>query len=505
MLNSNSRKWWVLGALSFGLLAVSLDLTILNVALPTLASDLDASTSSLQWIVDSYTLVLAALLLPAGMLGDRFGRKKFLLAALVVFGVASVGCAFSDSSMTLIAMRCFLGLGAAFIMPLSMAVLPVLFEGAERTKAMMLWTMANMFGIPLGPILGGWLLKHYDWGSVFLINLPFAAVAIIAVAWLLPESRSAVRTSFDGTGIVTSSLGLIGITYGVIRAGEHGWSDPLALGAIVIGFLLVLSFVLWQRRTSHPLIDLTLFRSARFTWGAVLATIATFAIFGLLFATPLYFQIIQGADSLSTGLRLLPLIGGLIVGAKIAQSLISGSGAKVIAAIGFGVIAVGLVIGAMTGVDSGYGYAAIWITITGFGLGMVMPTSMDAALGELSAERSGIGSALIMVMRQVGGAFGVALLGTALNSTYRSQLDLGGVSDSVAETVRQSVVMGSMIADRMSSDSLRLTVHQSFVQGMDILLIICGGFAIAGLVLTILFLPRTSDAHPSKQAVKLDL
>ncbi|QMV44539.1 DHA2 family efflux MFS transporter permease subunit [Cohnella cholangitidis] len=505
MRKENARKWWVLGALTFGLLAISLDLTILNVALPTLASDLDASTSSLQWIVDSYNLVLAAILLPAGMLGDRYGRKKFLLAALVLFGLASAGCALADSSEMLIVMRCFLGLGAAFIMPLSMSILPVLFEGAERTKAMMVWAMANMFGIPLGPIVGGWLLKHYEWSSVFVINIPLAAIAVVAVGWLLPESRSAARSGLDGFGIVTSSLGLISITYGVIRAGEHSWTDPFALATIAIGSLMIAVFILWQRRAAHPLIDLTLFKSARFTWGAILATIATFAIFGLMFATPLYFQIIQGADSLSTGLRLLPMIGGLILGAKIAQSLLMRSGTKVVVGAGFAIIAVGLVAGAMTGMDSGYGYAAVWITVSGFGLGMVLPASMDAATGELSAERSGVGSALIMVMRQVGGAFGVALLGSALNATYRSQLDLTDVPESAAGLVRQSVVGGSMVARQLSSESLLHSVHLSFIHGMNNLLFVCCGFAIVGLALTLRFLPRSSGTPQTEKAQQMSL
>jgi MFS transporter, DHA2 family, multidrug resistance protein len=255
--------------------------------------------------------------------------------------------------------------------------------------------------------------------------------------------------------------------------------------------------VMWQRRTTSPLIDLSLFHSARFTWGTILATIATFAMFGLMFAMPQYFQIIQGADAFGTGLRLLPLIGGVIVGAKIAQNLIAKSGTKMIAAIGFVLITAGLVVGAMTGVDSSYGFAALWITIAGFGLGMVLPTSMDAALGELSAEHSGIGSALIMALRQVGGALGIALLGAALNSTYRSELDLTGVPEAAAETVRESVVAGSAIAQQLGSEPLLKSVQDSFVSGMDIMLLVCGGIALLGLALTLKFLPRATSPTAS--------
>ncbi|WP_256761661.1 MFS transporter [Cohnella sp. WQ 127256] len=505
MITNDSRKWWVLGALTFGILAISLDMTILNVALPTLASDLNASTSSLQWIVASYNLILAAVLLPAGMLGDSYGRKKYLLASLVLFGLASGGCALSDSTTMLIVMRCFLGLGAAFIMPLSMSILPVLFHGAERTKAMMLWAMANMFGIPLGPILGGWLLKHYSWGSVFLINIPLVAIALIAVGFLLPESRSENRQRLDVFGVITSSLGLTGITYGVIRTGEHSWSEPMAISSMVVGLLLLIVFTAWQRRITYPLIDLSLFRSARFTWGTILATIVTFAIFGLMFAMPQYFQAVQSADSLQTGLRLLPLIGGLIIGAKAAQSLLPKMGTKWIAALGFALLAISLAIGAATHMDSSYGFAATWITISGLGLGMALPTAMDAALGELSAERSGVGSALIMACRLVGGSFGVALLGAALNATYRSNIDLTGVPDLAAESVQLSVTAGTAIAKQLGSEPLLQSVRYAFVSGMDTMLWICGGIALIGVVLTLIFLPRGLVASTPDQVKEIGL
>lgn len=287
---SKNRKWWVLGSLSFALVAVGLDLTVLNVALPTLARELHASTSDLQWFADAYNLVLAAALLPAGMLGDRFGRKKMILMALILFGAASLGCASADSSEMLIGMRAVLGLGAAFLIPLSMSVLPVLFSEEERTRAMMIWATANMISIPLGPIVGGWLLEHYHWSSIFLLNIPFVVIAVFAVLLLMPESRSADSPRLDWLGVVTSSLGLVGITYGVIRAGEKGWSNTEALLLLTAGVIVLAGFVLWQRKTKHPLIDLSLFRTAGFTWGSALATLVSFALFGLLFALPLYFR-----------------------------------------------------------------------------------------------------------------------------------------------------------------------------------------------------------------------
>src|SRR4051812_19734079 len=355
------RKWWALGALALSLLVVGLDLTILNVALPTLATELDASTGQLQWFADAYNLVLAAALLPAGMLGDRFGRKRMLLIALALFGAASLACSFATTSGQLIAGRAVLGLGAAFLMPLSMSVLPILFTAEERPRALMIWVTANSIGIPLGPIVGGWLLDNYHWGSVFLINVPVVLIGLVAVAVLLPESRNPQRRPLDLVGVLLSSVGLVGITYGVIEGGENGWTEPLTLLILAAGVVAIGAVVAWQRHTSHPLVDLGLFRSRGFTVGAALATLAMFCMFGVLFATPQFFQAVLGADALGTGLRLLPVIGGLLVGARLADKLAPRIGARITIAAGFSLLAGGLLLGATTAPDGGYGFAATWL------------------------------------------------------------------------------------------------------------------------------------------------
>ncbi|AIQ63476.1 multidrug MFS transporter [Paenibacillus stellifer] len=502
MTRSLKSKWWVLFSLTFGLLAVGLDMTILNVALPTLATDLQAPTSRLQWILDSYNLVLAAMLLPAGMLGDRFGRKTFLMLALLLFGGASAGCAYAASTGMLIFMRSLLGLGAAFLIPLSVSVLPVLFEGPERTKAMMVWASANMLGIPLGPILGGWLLNHYNWGAVFLINLPLIVIALIAVGLLMPESRSELRLKLDVAGVASSSIGLAAVTFGVIRAGEHGLGDALTLTTLLAGLIILIFFVLWERRTEHPLIDLSLFHSRGFTWGTILATCVSFALFGLLFVMPQYFQAVNGADALGTGLRLLPMIGGMLVGAKNSDLLLKKLNSRTIVALGFTVMAAALLLGTATDTGSTYGYAALWITLAGLGLGFALPISMDLAIGALSAERSGVGSALVMALRQVGGAVGVALLGSALNSAYRSGLRLDGLPVEAASAVRQSASAGAAVAGRLNLPDLLGMVRSAFVQGMQHMLWICAGIAAAGILLALVFLPRQT-AEPAAEPQKL--
>lgn len=251
MSDEQSRKWWALGAIGVSLLTVGVDATILNVALPTVSADLNASTSQLQWIVDAFTLVLAAVLLPAGLLGDKFGRKKLLVAALLLFGTASLWCAYSGSSGQLIAARAVLGLAAAFLVPLSTSVLLNLFESeAERTKAIGVIAVSQMLGLPLGPIIGGALLNHFWWGSVFLINVPLVLLGVLAVAKLVPESRSSERVTIDLGGVVLSSAGLTALTYGAIEAGEKGWDSSETAMALLVGAALVGLFVLWELRVT---------------------------------------------------------------------------------------------------------------------------------------------------------------------------------------------------------------------------------------------------------------
>ena len=494
-----SRKWWALAALALVTLAVGVDGTVINIALPTLASDLHASNSQLQWFVDAYLLVFAALLLPAGLLGDRFGRKKMLVVGLIIFGISSAACAYATSAGTLIAARAVLGLGGAFLMTLSIAVVPVIFSPEERSKAIAVWVAAGAVSYPVGPLLGGWLLSTYWWGSVFLINVPVTIVAAIAVLALLPESRSDERMLIDWLGVVTSSAGLAGLTYGVIEAGSKGWGAAGSLLPLSIGLIVLVIFILWERHLTtaaqgKPLIDLALFRSASFTWGTLLATIVSFAMFGVIFVAPQYFQAIGGVDAFGTGLRLLPLIAGFLLGAGVANRLMVRIGAKLTVAIGFALLAAGLGMGAFTSVSNGYGFAALWTTIVGLSLGFVMPAAMDAALSALSVERSGVGSALIMALRQVGAVFGVALLGTMLNSAYRGHLDLRGVPAPLAGTVQKSVTAGTAIAERIGSTALLASVRSSFVYGMDVMLGACAIVALVGIVLTLVFLPRRSDA-----------
>jgi EmrB/QacA subfamily drug resistance transporter len=501
------RRWWALAALALSVLVVGLDLTVLNLALPTLGVQLHASTSDLQWFIDSYSLVLAAALLPAGLLGDRFGRKKMLILALILFAVASLACAYSQTSGELVAARAFLGLGAAVILPLSISVIPVLFTPEERPKAIAVVMGAVFIGYPVGPLLGGWLLDNFWWGSVFLINVPVIALALIAVTLLMPESRSEHRPRLDLAGVAISSLGLISLTYGVIKAGQDGWGDAAALATMVGGLVILAAFVAWERRVSRrpggqPLVQLSLFQSAGFTWGTILATLVSFALFGILFAMPLYFRDARGLDSLGAGLRLLPMIGGMVVG-MVAGTRLQGGGEKgplvnpkALVATGFGLMAAALAAGAFTSISSGTGFGAAWFAVSGAGLGLAMPSAMNAALGALSAERSGAGSSLIQALRQVGATLGAAILGTVLSSAYQARLDVTGLPSAAADAAKSGVSGGVEVARSLGSASVLRSVEVAFVHGMDVMLWCCAGIALAAALLALAFLPRQSAPQP---------
>ena len=482
---ADPRKWWALGGLALSLLVVGLDLTVLNVALPTLATSLHASTSQLQWFATSYNLAMAVALLPGGLLGDRFGRKKMLLIALTAFGLASGFCAFASSPGALIAWRAVLGLGAAMLIPLSMSVLTVLFTPEERPRAMGIWATANMLGIPLGPILGGWLLDHFWWGSVFLINLPVVVLALFAVLWLVPESRAERKPRIDVPGLAASAIGLAAVTYGLIKAGDAGWGSAAALAPMAGGLVVLAGFVQLQRRPMQTLIDLELFRSGGFTWGTILATIVSFALFGLMFTLPQFYQAVEGADAFGTGLRLLPLIAGLMVGVRAGQPFLPKVGPGPLIGTGFALLTVALAIATTTGVHTGYGFVAFWLTLGGVGVGLAMPVAMNAALDQLTPERAGVGSGLLMTIRQIGGTLAVAILGTVLNSEYHDRVQgaTAGLTPQDAAAVARSAGSGVAVAtQKLHSPGLLEAVRSALVHATSLTMWVSAGFALVGVL-----------------------
>ncbi len=487
-----SRRWWALGGVTLAVLAVSMDVTILSVALPTLAGAFSASASDLQWFSAGYALVLAALMLPAGWLGDRWGRKRVLMTSLLLFAAGSAGCAYAGSATWFIVARMVLGVGGAGVIVMAVSAMTVLFDDEERPRAVAVWGAANLVAFPVGPILGGWLLSHAWWGWVFLLNVPVTVLGLAAVAAWVPESTAGRAPRLDGVGLVASSVGLAGLTWGFIQAGQDGWSSLPAWGLLLTGLLVLVGFAGWEvrlsRRGGEPLVDPGLFASARFGWGVTLFAVLTMALIGLIFALPQYFQAVLGTDPQGSGLRLLPLVGGLLVGLAPSRVLAVRLGVKVTVTAGFVVLAAGLALGATTTTASGTGFVALWTAISGAGTGMVMATVAAAALAEIPPERAGVGSAVMQAVKGVGAPLGAAVLGSVLAAGYRGRLDLALLPAGVREGVRANVFAGLQVARKLHDPALAEQVRAAFVHGMTSTLLASMGVALAGAALALLFL-----------------
>jgi MFS transporter, DHA2 family, multidrug resistance protein len=501
-----ARKWWALAGLSLGVLAVGLDATVLSVALPTLAVSLHASATDLQWFISSYTLALAVALIPGGLLGDRFGRKKVMIGALSVFGLGSLACAYAPNAGAFIAARTVLGLAAGCMVPLVLSVLAVMFTDQERTKAIGVWAAANFIALPIGPILGGWLLSNYWWGWVFLMNVPVVVIGLVAVTVLVPESRAGRRPGLDPVGIVTSCAGLAVLIYGFIAAGQYGWSSPTAIFAMLGGVAVLAAFAGWElhltrRPGGQPLFDLGLFRSARFTWGTILQAFGIFAMFGLLFAAPQFFQSILGVNAMGSGIRLLPLMAAFALGAALANQVARVATAKLTVALGFAILTAGLVLGATMTAASGDAFIATWTAISGLGFGLALATAASAALVDIPKESAGVGSAVMQAVQKAGAPLSAAVLGSVIASGYQSQLHLAALPAATAGAVRSSVFAGIAVARKLGSPALLESVRSAFVHGIGLMLWVSAGLAVVAVILALLFLPwRATAAAPGPAA-----
>ena len=423
----HQRRWWVLVALSVSLLIVIVDDTIINVALPTLQRELGASATALQWIVDAYIVVFAGLLLTMGSLGDRFGRKRFLQVGLLLFLGSSVLGAYAPTTTWLIAARALMGVGGALIMPSTLSVLVDVFPREERVKAIGIWTGVASLGIPLGPIVGGWLLEHFWWGSAFLLNVPIALVALVAGAVLVPESRDPAPPRPDLPGLGLSIVALTALVYGIIEAPSSGWTSVTVLGSLALALAAGAGFVVRERRSDEPMLDLELFRNPRLAWGTVAMTLAGLAIGGLAFELTQYLQFVQGYSPLEAGLRFLPIAIGFGIASPITQHVVPRVGTARTVAGGLGGAAA--VFGALSfaATDTSYWLIGIPLFLIGLGLGAAFVPATDAVMAATPEANAGLGSAINDTGRQVGAALGVGILGALANAGFR-----GGIEEAVA-------------------------------------------------------------------------
>ncbi|MER5937606.1 DHA2 family efflux MFS transporter permease subunit [Streptomyces sp. NPDC001928] len=489
------RRWWALAALVASMLTLGFDMTILNVALPTMAADLGATTGQQQWMADAYVVVFAALMLPAGLLGDRFGRRRMLIVGLGIFLAGSLVGALAGDVNAVIAARAVMGVGAALVTPLALSVLPSLFGPDERTKAVGIISAASALGLPLGPITGGWLLNHFWWGSVFLVNVPMAAIGIAACVFLLPETKDPASPKVDTVSTAFTATGLGALIYAIIEAPTRGWGDPLVLAILGASVVLIAALVLRERRVERPMLDMTLLAHRGFLFNTVAATMVMFVLSGLLFVLPPYLQAVLGHDALGTGIRLLPMMGGILVASRTAPPVVTRFGARATVSAGLVVLAFATFLGSRTTVDSGYGFTALWLSLTGLGFGFSLMPAMSNALGTLPRDRAGSGSGLLMTMRQVGGAIGIALLGSLLSGVFRDRLDVTGLPAQAADTAGESVVAAHIVAERAGSAELAASANSAYVHGMGVALLVCGIAALAAALLAAAFLPGTPDAE----------
>ncbi|MEA2470822.1 MAG: hypothetical protein QOE38_1821, partial [Thermoleophilaceae bacterium] len=440
---SHDLRWWILAVLSLSLLVITIDGTVVNTALPTLARELDASASQLQWIVDAYTLVFAGLLLVAGSLGDRIGRQRTLAGGLVVFGAGSFVAALSGTAGELIASRSLMGAGAALIMPATLSILNDVFQDrSERTKAIGIWAGVSGLGVAIGPTLGGFLLEHFEWGSVFLVNLPVVAIALVGVRRLVPVSKAAVAPRLDPAGAVLSMAGLGALTYGLIEAPSQGWTSGATIGFLGASMALLGSFAWWELRgTDHPMVDLGLFRNMRFSAASLSVTIVFFSLFGSLFLLTQILQNVLGYSTLAAGAGALPF--ALAVGAvsPLAAGLARSRGTKLPVAGGLLLLATGLGVMSRADASSSFGYFVFATVLMGIGMGLAMAPATDSIMGALPREQAGVGSAINDSVRNIGGVLGVAVIGSVATSAFGSRMAeaVGGLPSAAAHAASGSI------------------------------------------------------------------
>jgi MFS transporter, DHA2 family, multidrug resistance protein len=492
---SGRARWWALAAISLSLLLVGLDTYVLNTALPTLSVRLGASTSQLQWITDAYTLAMAAVLLPAGKLGDRFGRRRVLLAGLALFGVASLVTSRAQTVTELVALRAVMGAGAAVILPLSVSVLPVLFPGeASRRRAVAVTAICTMLGMPFGPLLAGWMLTHFAWGSVFLINGPVAALSLAGVALLVPESRDPSGPRVDWAGALLSAAGLTALVYGIIEAPDRGWNGPV-LASLAGGAVLLGVFIAWQLRVRSPLVDLRLFASRGFTWGSIAFAVVSFAMTGALFVLTPYLQVVQGADAQLTGLRLLPMIGAMLATAAVIEKSAGRLGVRTVIAAGLLVSGAGLVLLGLAPAGGGYGVPGAALAVFGAGLGLSLPLSADTVLATLPPEQAGAGNALNRALQRLAVCLAPAVLGSILNDTYRARLAGFGADEMVGASVAGAHAAARSLPGAAGQALVRAADH-AYLAGMIRAVVLAAAVLAVCVPLVLRFLPGRGPAEP---------
>jgi EmrB/QacA subfamily drug resistance transporter len=503
------NKPLILVALLLAAFAINLDTTIINVALPTLVRELDASTIQLEWIVDAYNLMFAALVLAAGNLGDRIGRKGVLLAGLAVFGAATLAGGFGENPGQLIAARAAMGIGAALIFPATLSLLTNVFtERRERARAIGLWGATTGVGIALGPIVGGWLLERFDWSSVFFALAPVAALAALLVAVSVPTSRDPDAPPADRVGLVLSTAAIAALVYTIIQAPEEGWAAAPSIAGFALAAALLVAFIAWERRVRVPMLDIGLFRNLRFSAASGAVTIAFFSLMGFIFLVTLYFQFLKGYSPLSTGVRLLPVATLTAITSVVGTSMAVRTGTKQVVAGGLVSLAAGLAWTSTVSESTSYLTIAGQMVLIGSGIGLTSAPATESIMGAVPRAKAGVGSAVNDATRILGGTLGVAVIGSVYASLYSSRLAAAlpiQLPEGVADSAERSVGTAFGVAGQLGeggqnglSQALHDAASSAFFDGFAVACLVAAGVAVLGAAFAAALLP----AQPPQAATE---
>ena len=504
---AHEKRWWTLGALCLSLSIIGIDNTILNVALPSIVKSVGAEGSQLQWIVDSYVIVFACLLLTAGTLGDKLGRKRMLLIGLALFGGFSAVAALSDSANTLIIFRALMGIGGAFIYPSTLSILTNTFTGKERAKAIGIWAGVSGLGIAIGPLAGGILVEHFFWGSVFLVNVPICVLAIVMTMAVVPESRDTSDNHLDPLGAVLSILGLSGVLLAIIEAPERGWGDSIVIAGFLLGASFLVGFAVWERRAAHPMLDVSFFKDPRFTAASGTITLTFFALFGSTFLLTQYFQFVLGYSPLKAGMMTAPVAIGIMLAGTNAPKIAARIGTKYTVVLGLVVLSLVLMSYASTALMSSVLWGSLVRVVFGLGMGTIMAPATESIMSSLPRNKAGVGSAVNDTTRQTGGALGVAVIGSIFAARYHHLISPpAGLTAAAEAAVRDSIGQARGVAAQPGvpaalADQIREAASSAYVGGMQLAVFVGAGITLFAAVIAWKYLP-TRSASPEQQAAE---
>ena len=495
-----------LAVICLSVFVISVDATVVNVALPTLSRDLNADTAQLQWIVDAYTLVMAGLLLSAGSLSDRYGRREWLSGGLAVFALTSAVAAQAHSAESLIAARAAMGVGAAVIFPTTLGLITNTFTDATtRAKAIGVWAAMVGVGVAAGPITGGWLLEHFAWGSIFLVNIPVAATAIVGAVLCVPTSRDPAAPKVDVPGLILSCTGVTALIYTVIEAPTWGWGSARAAAGFGIAVVALAAFALWERRSSHPMLDVSVFANRRFSGGSLAVTAGFLTLFGFIFVITQYFQFIKGYSAFEAGVRLLPVAVSIAVASVLGPRIVERAGTTAVVAAGLAIFAAGLAWASTVDAATPYLQIAEQMVLLGGGLGLTTAPATEAVMGSLSTSKAGIGSAVNDTTRELGGTLGVAIVGSVFASVYSGRLGAAAPLTALPADVRSTMTNSMAAAYRVigqlpaaQTANVRSAVDHAFLGGMQIGSLVCAAIALAAAVVVAVVLPARTHRSASE-------